>query len=131
MKNIKKISINIAVLIILLTPVLLLAQVIVPPNPTPPTTEIDVKIENPLASATSLMGFINDILSKVIMPIAAVGIVVWIIWAGFQYLMAQGKPDAIKKANQNLMWSLIGAGILLGAAGISQVVKLTIEQLIQ
>lgn len=64
------------------------------------------------------------------MPIAAVGVVVWIVWAGFTFVTAQGKPAEIEKAKSRLLWSLIGAGILLGAAGIAEVVKTTIEALI-
>lgn len=64
------------------------------------------------------------------MPIAAVAVVVWIIWAGFNFLMAQGNPAKIDQAKQRLLWSLIGAGILLGAAGISTVVQNTVRALI-
>ena len=63
------------------------------------------------------------------MPVAAVAVVIWIIWAGFQYLLAQGKPEALKKAHSQLLWSLIGAGVLLGAAAISKVVETTITGL--
>ena len=65
------------------------------------------------------------------MPIAAVAVVVWIIWAGFQYVLAQGNPKKVEEAHQRLLWSLVGAGILLGAAGISSVVQNTINALIR
>ena len=63
------------------------------------------------------------------MPIAAVAVTMWIIWAGFQFLTAQGKPAEIQKAQQNLLWSLIGAGILLGAVAIARVVENTVRAL--
>ncbi len=140
MKILKKISVYVFVTVILLTPaVLVYGQSGTPINPTPGTPtpgtpapqEVNVKFNNPLANQSgSLMQLITDILNKIVMPIAAIGVVLWIVWAGFQYLLAQGKPEAIKKANLNLMWSLIGAGLLLGAAGISAVLETTVNQII-
>ena len=93
---------------------------------------VGANIPNPLASQnSSLMSLITDILNKVVMPIAAVFVTFWIIYAGFKYVIAQGKPAEIEKAHKTLLWSLIGAGILLGAAAISQVVQKTVEGLIQ
>jgi type IV secretory pathway VirB2 component (pilin) len=76
------------------------------------------------------MELVTTILNNVVMPIAAVAVVIFIIWAGFTFLQAQGKPAEIDKAKQRLLWSLIGAGVLLGAAGISAVVQSTINSLI-
>jgi hypothetical protein len=64
------------------------------------------------------------------MPIAAVGVTFWIIYAGFGFLSAQGNPTKINAARENLQWSLIGAGILLGAVGISAVVQNTVRALL-
>ncbi len=140
MKILKKISVHIFATIILLTPAVFVYGQATPvpgdgagtPTPgTPAPQQVNVKFDNPLANKSgSLMQLITDILNKIIMPIAAIGVVLWIVWAGFQYLLAQGKPDAIKKANLNLMWSLIGAGLLLGAAGISAVLESTVNQII-
>ncbi len=92
-----------------------------------------VKIGNPFncngVSPCTLLTLIRDILSKIVMPIASVAIVVWIVWAGFQFVLAQGKPGEIDKAKQNLLWSLVGAGILLGAVAISAVVETTVNAL--
>lgn len=63
------------------------------------------------------------------MPIAAVAAVVYIIWAGFSYVMAQGNPKEIEAAHQRLLWALVGTGILLGAAAISKVVENTVRGL--
>lgn len=118
----------------------------IPPvtTPTPTTagntsagnTSIGVQIHNPLVSCGSgqpcndLMGLIAVILNNIVMPIAAVAVVIWIVWAGFTFITAQGKPAEIEKARQRLLWSLIGAGILLGAAGISKVVQVTVNALV-
>lgn len=93
------------------------------------TSYTPVKIDNPFNGGNNLLTLIKDILSKIVMPIASVAIVVWIVWAGFQFVLAQGKPGDIDEAKQNLLWSLVGAGILLGAAAISAVVETTVKAL--
>lgn len=138
MKTFKKISIHLILVSFLVIPFLINAQA----QPTTPPTgagsnTVKIDIPNPLncgsASASecgTLTNLITLILNNVVMPIAAVAVVMWIIWAGFTYLTAQGKPEAIAKAHQRLMWSLIGGGILLGAAAISKVVQNTINGLV-
>lgn len=88
-----------------------------------------IDIPNPTNAGSNLIDVLTTVLQKVVMPIAAVAVTLWIIWAGFTFLMAQGKPAEIQKAQQRLLWSLIGAGILLGAAGISKVVVATVDLL--
>ncbi len=128
MKIFKKISIHLFVFSFLIIPICIYAQ----EQQTTPPTEIKIDIPNPLADkkADSLISLITILLNNVVMPMAAVAVVIWIIWAGFQYLLAQGKPEALKKAHSQLLWSLIGAGVLLGAAGIAKVVENTINGLI-
>ncbi len=100
------------------------------------STVIPIRINNPFNCGTAgagnctLMTLITSILNGIVMPIAAVAVTVWIVWAGFGFVMAQGKPAEIEKAKQRLLWSLIGAGILLGAVGISTVVSNTVRALI-
>src|SRR3989338_1031760 len=129
MKKFKIASMHLIVLSFFIVPFFIYAQ----PTPTTPPTVV-VKIENPFdcGSATcDLMSLITAVLNKIVMPIAAVAVVIWIIWAGFTYLMANGNPTELKKAHSRLLWSLIGAGLLLGAAGISAVIENTIKGLIK
>ena len=127
----KKIPICLLVLSFLVIPVFTYAQ-----NNTPPATSIHIGISNPFDcglpdnNQCTLISLITAVLNNIVMPIAAVAVVIWIIWAGFTFLTAQGKPAEITKAKDRLLWSLIGAGILLGAAGISAVVQNTIQNLI-
>ncbi len=123
MNRLKKFSIHLAVAFLLAIPILVQGA----------SGNVDVKIPNPLdpAIGSDLISVIKALLNNVVMPIAAVAVVIWIIWAGFTFLTAQGKPAEIEKAKQRLLWSLIGAGILLGAAGISAVVQSTIKELVK
>ena len=83
----------------------------------------------PEANCT-FINLLTAILENVVMPIVSVVVVVWIIWAGFTYVLAQGNPEELKKAHKRLLWSLVGAGILLGAEAISKVVQNTVTSLI-
>ena len=130
----KKISIYLIISIFIILPVFVNSQGSSPPTPLTPSPVFT--IPNPLKcpvpeDCSTLIGLLTALLNNVVMPIAAVAVVMWIIWAGFAYVTAQGNPTKIQKAHQQLMWSLIGAGILLGAAGISLVVQNTITALIR
>jgi hypothetical protein len=133
MKNIiQKITYILIILCLAVTPVLVFAQVT--GGGGGGSVSLPIRIANPFncggASNCSLMTLINSILNGIVMPIAAVGVTVWIIWAGFGFITAQGNPGEIQKAKQRLLWALIGAGILLGAVGISAVVTSTVRALI-
>ena len=132
----KKISIHLVILSIFIAPLFVHAQpggvnAVAPGGVNPSNNNINISIPNPTNAGNTLIEVLTAILNNVVMPIAAVAVVIWIIWAGFQYLLAQGNPAKVTKAHQQLLWSLIGAGILLGAAGISLVVQKTIEALIK
>lgn len=128
MKTLYKITLHCLVMAIILMPIFAFAQVSGTGNPAPCKPGVTC-IGNPFSGGNTLNELIVAILNKVIMPLAAVASVGYIIWGGFQYVRAQGKPEEIKKANQNLLFALIGVGVLLGAAGISAVVQKTIESL--
>ena len=106
MKNIKKISIHLAVLSFLAIPFFTYADpgTTVPPSggTTIPPTPISIHIPNPLKCTAptpeecgSIIYLISIILNNVIMPVAAVAVVIWIIWAGFIYLTSQTNPNKI------------------------------------
>lgn len=122
---------------ILAVPVALHAQADVGPGNTGGSSNpvIGVRIANPFncggqGSDCNLITFVTVVLNNIVMPIAAVAVTLYIIWAGFMFVTAQGKPAELEKAKANLLWALIGAGILLGAAAISKVVETTVKGLI-
>ncbi len=138
MKTLKKISLLALLIVFIGMPFLTHGQNTSTGSGVPNTSSGEgsvIKIGNPLkcnsaAGECTLMYLITTLLNSVVMPIAAVAVTLWIIWAGFSYILAQGKPAEIQKAHQRLLWALVGAGILLGAAGISLVVQNTINALI-
>lgn len=50
-------------------------------------------------------------------------IVIFIIYAGFNYVMAQGNPEKITTATRQLTYALIGGVLILGAVALAQVVR--------
>jgi len=123
MKNYIKKNLFIIVLIVFVFvfvfPVLSFADDIQPIVPDPPVT-----IKNPIG-ANTINELIKTILEGVIkigMPIIALAI----IYCGFLFVSAQGKPESIKKAKDALLYTLIGAAILLGSWAIAQLISETV-----
>jgi len=84
-------------------------------------------LTNPL-KADSL----NELLVLVLDAIIDIGVVVvtlMIIYCGFLFVTAQGNPEAIGTARTALMWTIIGALILLGAKTIAMVISETVKTL--
>lgn len=93
----------------------------------PKTTEID-KLEDPLGEGVSIEGLLLklfDIILYVGVPIVAF----FLIWSGFMFVTAQGKPEQIETAKSRLLSTLVGAALLLGAWTISQAISGTLKDI--
>ena len=87
-----------------------------------------VHLESPLKNIGGIEVLIEKILNAlvlILLPIAAV----FIIYAGFLYVKAQGNSEALKKAHQALLWTLVGTAVILGAWLLAQIIGATIEQI--
>ncbi len=87
----------------------------------------DVGLMNPLKAKS-----LNELLVLVLDAIIQIGVVVvtlMIIYCGFLFVTAQGNPEAIGTARTALMWTIIGALILLGAKTIALVITETVKTL--
>lgn len=91
---------------------------------------ISINIPNPAGSNNNLLTILKALLSNVVMPIGAVIVVLYIIYAGFTFVTAQGKPKEIEEAKKRLLWALVGAAILLGATAISAALCTTLKNVI-
>jgi hypothetical protein len=84
------------------------------------------KITDPLNNKfPSISALIHDILEGVLkigMPVIALAI----IYCGFLFVKAQGKPEELNKAKSALTWTLVGAAILLGAWAIAEMISATV-----
>lgn len=86
------------------------------------------KICNPLRNQTDINGFIHNFLTGVIeigIPIVALAV----IYSGFLFVAARGNTEKLTKAKDALLYTLIGAAILLGSWAIAQLVSDTVASL--
>lgn len=93
----------------------------------PLTAAAQSGLSNPLSVGT-LPEFITVILGFV-QTIGAIFVVLMLIFTGFKFVSAQGKPTELKSARESLMWTVIGALVLLGATAISLGIQETVKSL--
>ncbi len=105
---------------VIYAPILIKAET--PGTPPPP-----IKLGNPLKVDT-FEALIAEIL-KVVVMIASPIAVLAIIYSGFLFVKARGKPEELKSARETLMGTIIGIAVLLGASVLSAVIKGTIQSL--
>ncbi|MDP2655190.1 MAG: hypothetical protein Q8P17_01360 [bacterium] len=86
----------------------------------------DVKLINPLKGGGNLMSFLQSILDFVI-KIGTVVVILMMVFVGYKFVVAQGAPDKIKEARDALLWTLIGALILLGSKAIAFGIEKTVQ----
>jgi len=85
-------------------------------------------INNPIPNITSIPNLIQTILEgalKIGMPVVALAV----IYCGFLFVFARGNPEKLTKAREALLYTLIGAAILLGSWAIAKMISVTITGL--
>jgi hypothetical protein len=86
------------------------------------------KICNPLGTTNTLPELIRIILTGVLtigIPVIALAIV----YSGFLFVFARGNPEKLTKAKDALLYTLIGAAILLGSWAIATMIQTTVTGL--
>ena len=83
---------------------------------------------NPLGAGTSLTTLIADIMSLVT-RIGIVIVILMLVYVGFLFVTAQGNESKLTQAKTALMWTVIGALILLGAQAIAYGIQATAQAL--
>ena len=82
------------------------------------------KLCNPINQST-IMGLIKSLLEgliKIGMPVIALAM----IYCGFLFVSATGNTEKIKTAKETLLYTLLGAVILLGSWAIAQLISSTV-----
>lgn len=84
---------------------------------------LQYSLQNPLSGSgiTSVEGLLTAILN-VLLVIAVPLIVFFIIFAGFNYVTAQGNPEKVKAATRSLTYAIIGGVLILGATALSVII---------
>ena len=84
-------------------------------------------LEDPL-KFTSIADFVQGALEAFVvisLPILAF----FIIWSGFKFVLAQGKPGDLEKARENFKWLIVGAILILGAWSLALLISTTINSI--
>lgn len=95
----------------------------------PAGVNLDVRIKNPLnSSINTLPKFIEEVLNIALMVGVPI-ITLAIIYSGFLFVMARGNSEKLGEAKNTLMYTLIGAALLLGSWVIAQAIQGTIADI--
>ncbi len=86
------------------------------------------KLDDPLGDSVSIEGLLLR-LFEIIIYIGIPIVAFFLIWSGFMFITAQGNPEKIETAKSRLLYTIIGAILLLGAWTISQAIKGTVEDI--
>jgi len=124
LSNISKFSFIIVFALMLMTPILFAGAV------DTVGTNVTTTIANPLGPDGPQT--IPDFIKKIIEIVVTIGVpivVLSIIYTGFLFVKAQGNSEEITKAKKSLMYTLIGAALLLGAFVIAQAIGTTINDI--
>lgn len=85
---------------------------------------VTATIKNPIMQ-DNFSDFVSQVTAtavEILMPF----VVLAFIWSGFLFVKAQGNETELKEAKKAIWWSIIGAFILMGAWGFSQIIKDTV-----
>lgn len=88
-------------------------------DPNDPDAELPESLPQPATTFSGLIGTINLIARWMFAILMALG-VVFILWAGFQYLISQGDETKIKKAKDFLIYAIVAmvVGVLAGSMSV-------------
>lgn len=81
-----------------------------------------------LTDFCTLDQFLTGILDAVI-TIAFPVIVLFLVYVGWLFVSAQGKPDKIDEAKKYFFWAIVGSLIVLGAKALSLAISATVQSL--
>ncbi len=86
------------------------------------------KLINPLKGGGNLQSFLLNILDFII-NIGSIIVILMLVFVGFKFVTAQGEPGKISEARDMLLWTVIGALVLLGSKAIAMGIQATVQAL--
>ena len=87
------------------------------------------QLDNPLSPEfQTIPAFIEGAL-KVMVMVALPIITVFVVYAGFQFVLAQGNTEKLNTAKKNFLFVIIGALLIMGAWIIATLIGGTVTQL--
>lgn len=85
-----------------------------------------ITLINPLSAGTSLESFLMKIL-EIVIRVGTIVVILMVVYVGFMFVTARGEPGKLTTARQALLWTVVGALILLGAQAIAIGIKSTVS----
>ncbi len=110
-----------------MSPLSALADVKTDANPTGGSKAFSFGLANPLTGVNNIQDLIVKIIGAIITVLGPF-VVIMFIYSGFLFVQASGNEEKIAKAKQTLMYTLIGAALILGAKGIALAISNTVTQ---
>lgn len=92
-------------------------------------TNVQIGIKNPLNSEIDTIPKFIEAIIEIVLVVGVPIVVLAIIYVGFLFVKAQGKPEEITKAKKALLYTLIGAALLLGAFVIANAIGKTVDEI--
>ena len=86
-------------------------------------------LQNPL-KFEGIQNFVEGVLRAIVM-IALPLITIFIVWAGFLFISARGKPDELNNAKRNFQYVIIGTILILSAWVLATLIGGTVTQLLR
>ncbi len=93
------------------------------------STSVKIGIINPLDNKIDTIPKFIVAVIEIVLIIAVPIIVLAVIYVGFLFVKAQGNPEAITKAKKALIYTLIGAALVLGAFVIANAIDKTVDEI--
>lgn len=84
--------------------------------------------DNPITGAPDLYSLLGLILQSAIYILFPV-IVLMIVYTGFLFIQAQGNASKLEEARRALLWTVIGALIILGSWALAKAIEATVNNI--
>lgn len=88
---------------------------------------LDFELDNPLQDDINTVPVLIEKILEIVVVVAVPIITLMIIYTGFLFVQARGNPADIKKAKDALLYTVIGAAIIIGAWTIAQIIGGTVN----
>ena len=85
------------------------------------------ELKNPLQFNT-ISGFLDAMLGALVI-IATPIVVLMLVYSGFLFVSAQGNPEKLATAQKAIMWTIIGAVVVLGASVLASAIEGTVDNI--
>ncbi len=73
-----------------------------------------------------------DLVKTLLNIVLAIGVpvaVLFLVWSGFRFILARGRPGELENAKKNFMYVIIGIAVFLGAWTLATIISATIQTL--